>query len=120
MAVLPKVGPSTKTLLPAISVSYTHLDVYKRQVRVSLVPDVPHHAVVWGVEDIVQRDREFHGAQIGAQMAACPGHAVQQLSAQFGGQGFDLRPRQAAQIIRGVDRLQQGVGVIHQHMLYSL
>ena len=39
-------------------------------VRIGLVPDVPHDAVVRRVERVVQRDREFDGAEIRRQMTA--------------------------------------------------
>ena len=34
-------------------------------VRVSLMPHIPHNAIFWGVENVVQGHGEFYGAQIG-------------------------------------------------------
>ena len=34
-------------------------------VRVSLMAHIPHDAIFWGVENIVQGHGEFYGAQVG-------------------------------------------------------
>ena len=34
-------------------------------VRVSLMAHIPHNAIFWGVENIVQGHSEFYGAQVG-------------------------------------------------------
>jgi hypothetical protein len=45
-------------------------------VRIGLVAHVPDHAVIRGVEHIVQRDGELHRAQVGRQVAAGLADAV--------------------------------------------
>jgi hypothetical protein len=79
-------------------------------VRVGLVPHVPHQTIVRRVEDVVQRDGQLHRAEVGAQVPTGLGDAVEHEGAQFGGQAFELRARQAAQVGRVVDGLQQSVG----------
>ena len=54
-------------------------------VRIGLVAHVPYQPVVRGIEHIVQRHREFHRAEVGAQVAAGLGHAGQQKGAQLVG-----------------------------------
>ena len=86
-------------------------------VRVSLMPHVPYHPVMRGIKDIVQRYREFYGAQVGAQMAAGFGHTFQQKGTQLGSQGVQLFARQAPHVSWRMNRLQQGIRVIHQHKI---
>ena len=76
-------------------------------VRVGLVAHVPHQSVVRRVEHTVQRDGEFHRAQVGAQMAAGLGHAVQDVFTQLIGDLLELVARQAAQVGGGFDRSEQ-------------
>ena len=71
-------------------------------VGIGLVAHIPHQAVMGGVEDIVQRHRQFHRAQVGAQVTAGFGDAVEQISPEFIGQGAQLLARQLAQIGRGL------------------
>ena len=52
-------------------------------VRVSLVAHIPHHPVMRGVEHVVQGHRELNRAQVGAEVTAGFGHAVEQISPQF-------------------------------------
>jgi hypothetical protein len=42
-------------------------------VRVGLVADVPHQAIVRGVEDVVQGDRQFDRAEVRREVSAGPG-----------------------------------------------
>ena len=53
-------------------------------VRIGLVADIPHQAIVRSVEYIVQCNSEFHGAQAGGEMAAAGTDGVNQEFAQFG------------------------------------
>ena len=76
-------------------------------VRVSLVTDVPDDAVVGGVEDVMQCNRQLHRAQVGAQMPAGRRDIVQHAFPQFIGQGTQLGAGQAAQIGRVVDVFEQ-------------
>ena len=66
-------------------------------VRISLVAHIPDDAVLRGVENIVQRQREFHGSQVGTQMPAGRGHAMQQVIAQLHRQIRQRLARVAAQ-----------------------
>ncbi len=76
-------------------------------VRVGLVAHVPHQAVVRRVKHAVQGDRQLNGAQIGTQVTAGLGHAVENVVAQFVGQWLELVARQAAQVSGGFDRSEQ-------------
>ena len=60
-------------------------------VRVGLVADVPHQAVVGGVEDVVQRDRQLDRAEVARQVAAGLRHALQHELAQLDGQRASAR-----------------------------
>ena len=52
-------------------------------VRVGLVAHVPDDAVVRRVEHVVQRDRQLHRAEVGAEVAAGARHAVEHELAQL-------------------------------------
>ena len=67
-------------------------------VRIGLVAHIPHQAVVRRVEHIVQGHGQLYRAQVGAQMAAGFGHAVEHKFAQLIGQGGQSRARQAPHI----------------------
>ena len=79
-------------------------------VGIGLVTDVPHDAVVRRVVDVVQRDRQFHRAEIGRQVAACARDRFQQEGPQFGGQLGQLTAVQCAHGGRRIDGFQQRVG----------
>ena len=59
-------------------------------VGIALVSHVPDDSVLRGVEHLMQRHRQFHGAQIGGQMSAGAGHRVDQLLPQLGAQSGQL------------------------------
>ena len=83
-------------------------------VRIALVAHVPDQPVGRRVEDVVQGDGEFDGAQVGRQVPAGPAHAVQQIGAQLLGQLLELHAVEAAQVGGVVDALEQlghGVGL---------
>ena len=66
-------------------------------VRIGLVAHIPDDAVLRGVENVMQRQRQLHRAQIGAQMPTGGGHAVQEVVAQLSGQTGQGMARVAAQ-----------------------
>ncbi|MOA69541.1 hypothetical protein D3C78_1977960 [compost metagenome] len=51
---------------------------------------VPHQPVVRGVVDVVQGDGQFHHTQAGTEVAAGLADGVEQVLAQFVGQGLQL------------------------------
>ena len=64
-------------------------------VRIRLMADIPHQPVVRGVEDIVQRDRQFDRAEAGGEMTAHLADGVDQVLPQFVGDCAQLRRRAA-------------------------
>ena len=74
-------------------------------VRVGLVAHIPHQSVIGRVEHIVQSHREFHRAQVGAEVATGARHALQYIATQLIGQGFELGARQPTKLTRVVDGL---------------
>ena len=56
-------------------------------VGVSLVAHIPHHAVVRGVEDVVQGHSELDRPQVGTEMPTRFRDAAQHIGTQFSGQG---------------------------------
>ena len=79
-------------------------------VRVGLVAHIPHQPILGRVEHMVQRHGEFDRAQIGAEVPARLGHAFDHERTQLGGQLLEIGARQAAQVSRVIDGLQQGEG----------
>ncbi|MNE32094.1 hypothetical protein D3C80_1256890 [compost metagenome] len=71
-------------------------------VRIGLMADVPHQTVVGCVEDVMQGDRQLDNAQAGTEMSASLAYRIEQLLAQFIGQGVELRFTQPTQAGRGV------------------
>ena len=71
------------------------------------MPHVPDQPVLGRVEDIVQSDGEFHGAQVGGEVSAGSGHRLNQKLAQFLGQRRQARFGQLAQIRRMIDQFQE-------------
>ena len=84
-------------------------------VRIGLMAHIPHQAIVGGIENVVQRDGEFDGAQAGGEVSTARAHALNQELAQLGRQLNELRLGQQAQIRRRVDRIEQGVRVWFGH-----
>ena len=62
-------------------------------VWVGLMTHVPHQTVVRRVEHVMQGDCQFDRAQVGAQVPAGFGDAVEQVGAQLIAQGFELGTR---------------------------
>ena len=80
-------------------------------VRIGLVADVPDQLVVGRVEHVVQRHREFHDAEAGAEMAAGLGDGVDGLGTQFVGELAQLLGGKVLQIAGKADAIEQrGLG----------
>ncbi len=67
-------------------------------VRIGLMANVPHQAVLRRVEDIMQSYRELHGAQAGGEVTAHLAHGVDQILAQLRGDLRQLAGRELTQI----------------------
>jgi hypothetical protein len=79
--------------------------------RVGLVADVPDHAVVRRVEDVVQGDGQFHRAEVGGQMAAGLRHRLDEEGAQFLARVPQFAcDRVLAQVGGGADAFQVRIG----------
>ena len=76
-------------------------------VRVGLVADVPHQAVIGGVEDVMQGDGQLDHAEAGTEVPAALANAVEQVLAQFVSEGFQVRFGQAAQFVGRVGAVEQ-------------
>ncbi len=76
-------------------------------VRVALVADVPDHPVMRGVEHGVQRHRQLHHAQAGAEMAARGAHRIDRLGTQLVRHLAQLLGRKIAQVGRNANTVQQ-------------
>ncbi len=77
-------------------------------VRVGLVPDIPDQLVFGGVEDVVQGDGQFNGAQARREMAARHAHRLRQVFPQFLRQCLQLRLFELFDARRIGDLIQQG------------
>jgi hypothetical protein len=82
-------------------------------VRIGLVANVPHDAVMGRVEDIMQRERQLHDAEAGAEMPAGDRDRVDGLGAQFIGQLTKPFFGDGSQIVGGVDGIEEGRGDRH-------
>ncbi len=76
-------------------------------VRVALVAHVPHQLVGGGVEHVVDRHGQFDHAQSRSQMPARRADRIDHLGAQFIGELAELFGLEAAQIVRGVNLIEQ-------------
>ena len=86
-------------------------------VGVGLVAHVPHHAVVRGVEHIVQGHRQLDRPEVGAEVPTGLGHAVQHIGPQFLGQRLELAAGQGPQVRRCIHFLQQRVSVCGHRLI---
>src|SRR5205085_9632539 len=78
------------------------------------MPDVPDDAVVRRVEQIMQRDSQFDDAETGAEMGAGDRDGVDRLLAQFVGNLTQLTLVEAAEVVGGMDLVEQGrLGIGH-------
>ena len=76
-------------------------------VSVRLVPDVPDQPIPRQVEHVVQRHREFHDPEAGAQMAAGPSQGSQDLAAHLGGEIRELPGIQSAHVRRSANGVEK-------------
>jgi len=76
-------------------------------VAVALMAHVPHHAVVRGVEDVVERHGELHGAEASGEMAPDLGSEVDQRRAQLRGHERQYRCIEPPQVRRLADCREQ-------------
>src|SRR5262245_18903780 len=76
-------------------------------VRIGLMADVPHDAVVGRVEQVVQRDRQLHDAETGAEMPAGDRHGVDRLLTQLVSELTELRLVEAAEVCGRYDLIEQ-------------
>jgi hypothetical protein len=72
------------------------------------VADIPHQTVIRRIEDVMQGDGQFDHPEARAEMPAGLADRVEQVLAQFVGQGFQLGLAQTAQLIRRIRAVEQG------------
>ena len=70
--------------------------------------DIPDQFVGRGIEDIVERDRQFDHAKAGTEMPACVGDGVDSFGPQLAGELLELLSRQVLEIARQMDAVEQG------------
>ncbi len=97
-----------KAAQPAATADARHALAPLRQdlVRITLVPDIPDHAVMRGVENVMQGHRQLDGAEPGREVAAVARHRLDQIVAQLGRDAGQRRLRKPAQAGWGAYRLQ--------------
>ena len=78
-------------------------------VRVGLVADVPHQAIVGRVEHVVQRDGQLDGAEVRTEVPARLRDRLEQVAAQLDGQLLQLGAIEAPQVSRRRHALEQFV-----------
>jgi hypothetical protein len=78
-------------------------------VRVSLVADVPHQAIVRRIEDMMQGDRQFDRTEVRRQVATGPGNRLHQEGAQLVGQLRQLSAVELAQLRRIADGVEKRI-----------
>ena len=76
-------------------------------VRIALMANIPDQPVMWRVEDVVDRDRQFHDAKACAQMTAGLRDGVDHFGANFIGQLRKTGIGQLAHISGDVDSVEQ-------------
>jgi hypothetical protein len=79
-------------------------------VRIGLVADIPHQAILGRVEHVVQGNGQLDGTEVGREVAAGLGHRFQHEGAQLIGHLGHLFAFQRAQFRGGVDLVEQRVG----------
>ncbi len=92
-------------------------------VRIGLVPHVPDQLIDGGVIHVMKCDRQLDGAQACGEVAATGADALDQKFAQFHRKLRQLAGGQPAQIRRGLDAAQQGIGAFglgHEVNLWPL
>jgi hypothetical protein len=97
-AFVPAEEPGHPTLLAERGESIPPTGEYLVSVR--LVPDIPDDLVFRGLEDTMEADRQFHGAQAGAQVTTSLGDTLDQKLADFQRQLVELTNRATPQVCR--------------------
>ena len=69
--------------------------------------DIPHEQIPWRIINIMKRNSQFHGAEIGRQMSADPADGFEDKRAEFIGDLRELSWLKRAQIGGRVDGFQQ-------------
>ena len=80
-------------------------------VRIDLMAGVPDQPVVAEVERLVQRQAELDDAQVRGEVGAAGRDEVAEHLAHLGGEPLELRQRELLEVVRRVDRRQDG-GVV--------
>ncbi len=87
-------------------------------VGISLVADVPHQSIERGVVDVVQRHRQFDGAEPGGKMTTGATHRTQQIFTQFVAQHRQSLEGQGSQLDRRIREGQVGeIAYINAHIV---
>ena len=77
-------------------------------VDVGLVADVEQEAVARGIEDVVQRDGQFHDAQVRAEVPAVVGKDGDQPFADFRGQLFEFGEGELLYLLGRINTFEYG------------
>ncbi len=85
-------------------------------VGIRLVAHVPDQPVARRIEEIMERDGQFHDAQPRAQMTARHGDGVDQFCPQFIRKLRQLLGLELAQILGCADRIEEGKPVADRHL----
>jgi hypothetical protein len=81
------------------------------------MPHVPDEAVLRGVEDVVERNRELDDSKSGAEMSSRDGDGVDRLLAQLVGELAQLARLEAPQVGGRADEVKKrGLGGLGQRM----
>jgi hypothetical protein len=87
-------------------------------VGIGLVAHVPHQPIERGVVDVVQRHRQFDGAEPGGKMATGATHRTQQIFTQFVAQHGQSLEGQGSQLDRRIREGQVGeIAYINAHIV---
>jgi len=74
--------------------------------RIALVADVPEQFVLFEIEGVVQRQRQFHDAEVAGQMSTGLRDRAENKPAYFIGKGVQLLYGQLFEVRRAIDLLQ--------------
>ena len=85
-------------------------------VPVGLVSHVPNDAIVGGGKHVVQRHRQFDGAEAGGQVAGILRQFVEDVGTQFAAELRQLPKAQFAQVRRAVDAGEERVFFLLRHV----
>src|SRR5690606_13870716 len=84
-------------------------------VRIRLMADVPHEAVVRRVEDVMERNRQLYRAEARGEVAAARADGLDEELPQLLRDRREFGRWEAAQVRRRVDRAQQRVTLVFGH-----